>query len=160
MNKWMCLITNILFIFWTKKGTYHHPSYHFVHLVETCLLCMPNTRSFWWLHHKNYCREHSQWMYVPTSWYWTYQQISKHVIRWKLTELKCKVPICTVEEMECVGLMNKKKSDCYQNCEGLYVTSFIKSDTDERGSSFLRGISADYDLYKGIIKFPINLKSN
>ena len=78
----------------------------------------------------------------------------------KLTELKCKVPICTVEEMECVGLMNKKKSDCYQNCEGLYVTSFIKSDTDERGSSFLRSISADYDLYKGIIKFPINLKSN
>lgn len=66
------------------------------------------------------------------------------------------VSICQPQQLECVRNISSTDSGCYTSCEGLYITSYDKTQFSEVSkNSFLAKIQTDYDKYKkdGLIKF-------
>ena len=51
------------------------------------------------------------------------------------------------------------KNTCFQNCDGMYVTSFEKKEFDGRKLELKKKFLTAYEEYKGKTSFPLKLKS-
>ena len=49
-----------------------------------------------------------------------------------------------------------KKSECLHNCDGIYIASYSKTEISDTG--FISEIFSDYEIFKGYIPFPEELK--
>ena len=69
-------------------------------------------------------------------------------------------PICWTEsEKECADSIRPDLSDCLPNCEGVMVTSFIKTENEEDASSVAANLYKSYGNYKQhTLSFPSDLK--
>ena len=65
--------------------------------------------------------------------------------------------MCNSSNYECLETIDTQYEECYRNCEGLYVSSYIFSELVD--NKFQQSFISEYEKYKGKIKFPLNLKS-
>lgn len=72
--------------------------------------------------------------------------------------------LCNPEELKCISKSKQtlEESLCLPNCDGLLITSYLKSEIKNKESfkHFLTKIAEEYDNYKGKYKFPSSLKGN
>ena len=71
------------------------------------------------------------------------------------------IPLCQSDELECVEQIDVIDTECRKSCEGLYVTSYFKSEMKENSFSiFWSKVEADYKKYKGRqeMTFPEDLE--
>ena len=69
--------------------------------------------------------------------------------------------MCKPETMQCVKEIEVFDGQCREGCEGLYVTSYFKSEMKEDSfDDFWSKVEADYMQYKGrqTVVFPDELK--
>ena len=69
--------------------------------------------------------------------------------------------MCQPTEMSCVEKIEVIDLKCRRSCEGLYVTSYFKSEMKEDSfDEFWSKVEADYMKYKGrqTVNFPDDLK--
>ena len=67
----------------------------------------------------------------------------------------------TSEQLRCVLNIQNISSieECLPMCDGLLVTSFIKTDNKEEADVLAPGLFEEYNKYKQAIKFPSEIKS-
>ena len=68
--------------------------------------------------------------------------------------------MCQPNELKCVEKIDVIDSKCIKSCEGLYVTSYFKSEMKEDSfTKFWSKVEADYMKYKSrkIVHFPDEL---
>ena len=71
------------------------------------------------------------------------------------------VPLCKPKDLQCVEKVKVIDEKCRKSCEGLYVTSYFKSQMNEESfADFWAKVEADYMKYKArkAVHFPEELK--
>ena len=69
-------------------------------------------------------------------------------------------PVCSTQEQnECIESKNTSFHECLPKCEGVLVTSFIKSENNADAEVVAPKLMEQYNEYKKFVKFPGYLKS-
>ena len=67
------------------------------------------------------------------------------------------VRFCTSQDWKCYKSVNVS-SKCLLSCEGVLVTSYVKSASNKDFETFIPKMISDYDKYKDSLEFPSGLK--
>ena len=54
--------------------------------------------------------------------------------------------------------MDVELSDCFKNCEGLLITSYIKKENEPVMDEIAENIIEEYTKYKKYVQFPTSIK--
>ena len=68
--------------------------------------------------------------------------------------------VCTSNQLSCTKNITVDYSGCYKKCDGMYITSYDRSDMDPSLRLFVSKLSEQYNNYKKAYKFPSKYKSN
>ena len=66
--------------------------------------------------------------------------------------------ICTADQLSCIKNITVDYSQCYKRCDGMYITSYDKSEMDASLQLLVSKLSAEYNDYKKAYKFPTKYK--
>ena len=72
---------------------------------------------------------------------------------------RLQVQDCSKKQEKCLKELNYNYSSCLHNCEGLLVTSLMKSDPEPDLETMLPSLVDQYEKYKKFVKFPVAIKS-